>query len=221
MWSLSFAPLVPLPLLIGLSLLAALAAGAAIALAGKSAILRALALVVLTVTLADPSLVFEDREPVKDVVSVVVDRSASNRLSDRSAQTQAAQAEIERQLRGIGNVESRIVEVRDAQGSGDGTRLFEALAASLADVPSERVAGAIVVTDGLAHDTPPTAEALGLRAPLPPGRGAGRPSPDVQIIGPAFVGISSRFRGGWSFKGPARVAEIAAAAKNRGCWLGY
>ncbi len=92
MWSLSFAPLVPLPLLIGLSLLAALAAGAAIVLAGKSAILRALALVVLTVTLADPSLVFEDREPVKDVVSVVVDRSASNRLSDRSAHTQAAQA---------------------------------------------------------------------------------------------------------------------------------
>ncbi|MBA4335905.1 MAG: hypothetical protein C0420_13770, partial [Methylobacterium sp.] len=94
MWSLSFAPLVPLPLLIGLAVLAALAAGAAIVLAGKSAILRALALVVLTLTLADPSLVFEDREPVKDVVSVVVDRSASNRLSDRSAQTQAAQAEI-------------------------------------------------------------------------------------------------------------------------------
>ncbi|KRE02233.1 hypothetical protein ASE63_07670 [Bosea sp. Root381] len=166
MWSLSFAPLIPLPLLIGLSLLAALAAGAAIVLAGKSAILRALALAVLTVTLADPSLVFEDREPVKDVVSVVVDRSGSNRLADRGTQTDAAQAEVERQLRGIGNVEPRIVEVRDAQGSGDGTRLFEALAASVADVPSERVAGAIVISDGLSHDTPPNAEALGLRAPL-------------------------------------------------------
>ena len=166
MWSLSFAPLVPLWLLIGLAVLAALAAGAAIVLAGRSAILRALALAVLTVTLADPSLVFEDREPVKDVVAVVVDRSGSNRLSDRAAQTQAAQAEVERQLRGLTNVESRVVEVRDAQGSGDGTRLFEALAASLADVPSERVAGAIVISDGLAHDAPPTAEALGLRAPL-------------------------------------------------------
>lgn len=166
MWSLSFAPLVPLPLLIGLAVLAALAAGAALVLAGRSAILRALALVVLTVTLADPSLVFEDREPIKDVVSVVVDRSGSNRLADRSAQTQAAREEVERQLRGVGNVEPRIVEVNDAQGSGDGTRLFEALAASLADVPSERVAGAIVISDGLAHDTPPNAEALGLRAPL-------------------------------------------------------
>jgi hypothetical protein len=166
MWSLSFAPLVSLPLLVGLCVLAALAAGAAIVLAGKSAILRALALTVLALTLADPSLVFEDREPVKDVVSVVIDRSGSSRLADRAAQTQAAQAEIERQLRGMGNVEPRIVEIRDAQGSGDGTRLFEALAASLADVPSERVAGAIMVTDGLAHDAPATAEALGLRAPL-------------------------------------------------------
>ncbi len=166
MWSVSLAPMVPLPLLIGLAVISALAAGAAIVLAGRSAILRALALVVLTAALADPSLVFEDREPVKDVVSVVVDRSASNRLADRAAQTDAAVAEIERQLRGIPNVEPRIVELRDAQGSNDGTRLFEALSSSLADVPSERVAGAIAITDGLAHDAPPNAEALGLRAPL-------------------------------------------------------
>ncbi len=166
MWSLTFAPLVPLPQLIGLAVLAALAAGAALVLAGRSAILRALALTVLTITLADPSLVFEEREPVKDVVAVVGDRSGSNRLADRSAQTQAAQAEVENQLRGVNGVETRTVEVTDAQGAGDGTRLFEALASSLADVPSERVAGAIVITDGLAHDAPANAEALGLRAPL-------------------------------------------------------
>lgn len=166
MWSLTFAPLVPLPLLIGLAVLAAVAAGMALVLAGRSAILRALALAVLAVALADPSLVFEDREPVKDVVAVVVDKSASNRLADRSQQTQAAQAEVERQLRGISGVETRTIEVTDQQGAGDGTRLFEALASGLADVPSERVAGAIVLSDGLAHDAPATAEALGLRAPL-------------------------------------------------------
>ncbi|RXT48033.1 hypothetical protein B6S44_23395 [Bosea sp. Tri-44] len=166
MWSLTFAPLVPLPLLIGLAVLAAVAAGMALVLAGRSAILRALALAVLAVALADPSLVFEDREPVKDVVAVVVDKSASNRLADRAQQTQAAQAEVERQLRGISGVETRTIEVTDQQGAGDGTRLFEALASGLADVPSERVAGAIVLSDGLAHDAPATAEALGLRAPL-------------------------------------------------------
>ncbi|PZR86205.1 MAG: hypothetical protein DI537_29100, partial [Stutzerimonas stutzeri] len=166
MWSLTFAPLVPLPLLIGLAVLAAVAAGMALVLAGRAAILRALALAVLAIALADPSLVFEDREPVKDVVAVVVDKSASNRLADRSQQTQAAQAEVERQLRGISGVEARTIEVTDQQGAGDGTRLFEALASGLADVPSERVAGAIVLSDGLAHDAPATAEALGLRAPL-------------------------------------------------------
>ena len=166
MWSLTFAPLVPLPLLIGLAVLAAVAAGMALVLAGRGAILRALALAVLATALADPSLVFEDREPVKDVVAVVVDKSASNRLADRSQQTQAAQAEVERQLRGVSGVETRTIEVTDQQGAGDGTRLFEALANGLADVPSERVAGAILLTDGLAHDAPANAEALGLRAPL-------------------------------------------------------
>lgn len=166
MWSLTFAPLVPLPLLVGLAVLAAVAAGMALVLAGRGAILRALALAVLAVALADPSLVFEDREPVKDVVAVVVDKSASNRLADRSQQTQAAQAEVERQLRGVSGVETRMIEVTDQQGAGDGTRLFEALASGLADVPSERVAGAILLSDGLAHDAPANAEALGLRAPL-------------------------------------------------------
>ena len=165
MWSLSFTPLVPLPLLIGLAVLAALAAGAAIVLAGRSAVLRAVALSILAIALADPSLVFEDREPVKDVVPVVVDRSASNRLADRGAQTDAAVAEVERQLRGIPGIEPRVVELRDAQGSSDGTRLFEALTNSLSDVPSERVAGAIAITDGLAHDAPPNVEVLGLKAP--------------------------------------------------------
>jgi len=166
MWSLTFAPLVPLPLLIGLAALAAIAAGMALVLAGRGAILRALALAVLAVALADPSLVFEDREPVKDVVAVVVDKSASNRLADRAQQTQAAQAEVERQLRGVSGIETRTIEVTDQQGAGDGSRLFEALANGLADVPSERVAGAIMLTDGLAHDAPANAEALGLRAPL-------------------------------------------------------
>jgi hypothetical protein len=36
----------------------------------------------------------------------------------------------------------------------------------LADVPSDRVAAAILVTDGQVHDVPETAEALGLSAPI-------------------------------------------------------
>jgi hypothetical protein len=166
MWSMALSPLIPLPFLAVLALAALLAAGAAIVLAGRTAILRALALVALTAALADPSFVRQDREPVKDVVAVIIDRSASNRLADRSAQTDKARAEIERQLRALPGFEPRIAEVTDASGTGDGTRLFEALTATLGDVPAERVAGAIIVSDGLAHDIPVSAEAIGLKAPL-------------------------------------------------------
>jgi hypothetical protein len=166
MWSMALSPLIPLPFLALLALAALLAAGAAIVLAGRTAILRALALVALAVALADPSFVKEDREPVKDVVAVIIDRSASNRLADRSAQTDKARVEIERQLRALPGFEPRIVEVTDASGTGDGTRLFEALTATLGDVPAERVAGAIIVSDGLAHDLPASAETIGLKAPL-------------------------------------------------------
>jgi hypothetical protein len=165
-YSLNFAPLVPLWLLIGLALVALAAAGAALALQRGRGALRAFALLALLFALGDPSLVREEREPVKDVVAVIVDRSGSNRLSDRSEQTARARLGIERQLASIPQVETRIVEVGDGDGANDGTRLFEALGAALADVPAERVAGALMITDGIVHDLPAAGAALGLKAPL-------------------------------------------------------
>jgi hypothetical protein len=165
-YSLNFALLVPLWLLIGLALVALAAAGAALALQRGRGALRAFALLALLFALGDPSLVREEREPVKDVVAVIVDRSGSNRLSDRSEQTARARAGIERQLASIPQVETRIVEVGDGDGANDGTRLFEALGAALADVPAERVAGALMITDGIVHDLPAAGAALGLKAPL-------------------------------------------------------
>ena len=53
-----------------------------------------------------------------------------------------------------------------ADGETDGTRLFSALSATLADVPPDRVAGAIMITDGRVHDVPADAAALGFAAPL-------------------------------------------------------
>ena len=47
----------------------------------------------------------------------------------------------------------------------DGTRLFTALTRALADMPRQRLAGAIMITDGEVHDMPPPAR-LGFGAPL-------------------------------------------------------
>ena len=63
-------------------------------------------------------------------------------------------------------VEVRFVEAGQADGETDGTRLFAALSAALTDVPHDRVAGAILMTDGRVHDVPTEAAALGFAAPV-------------------------------------------------------
>jgi hypothetical protein len=166
MSTLAFSPVVPLWLLALIGLAVLLAAAATLYVQRGRGALRAVALLALFMALLDPQLVHEEREPVKDVVAVLVDRSGSNRLADRAQQTDRARAALERQLAAIPQVEARIVEVGDGDGANDGTRLFEALNATLADVPSERVAGAFFITDGVVHDLPGEAQALGLRAPL-------------------------------------------------------
>lgn len=166
MYSISISPLIPLWLLAALAVVVALGIGAGLYFQRGRGVFRALALLALLGALADPSLVREEREPVKDVVAVVIDRSGSNRLADRAEQTQRARAALERQLASIPQVEPRFVDVGDGDGANDGTRLFEALNATLADVPSERVAGAIFITDGVVHDMPASGQALGLKAPL-------------------------------------------------------
>jgi hypothetical protein len=164
-WTLAIDPLVPLWLLATLAILATLVAGVVLVLGGRRAILRALALAILTLALVDPSAVRENREPVKDIVAVVVDRSGSNRLADRAAQTDAAMISLESQLAALPEVEARMIDAQSGAGV-DGTRLFESLARALADIPAERVAGAIIVTDGQIHDVPASLEAMGLKAPL-------------------------------------------------------
>ncbi len=165
-WSIAFAPLLPVPVL---EVLAGLAV-ALIALTAwrrpGSAVLRALALALLGVALLDPSLVREDRRPLKDVVAVVIDQSAANRIGERPRQTAEARAELEKRLAGLDNVETRVVETSRSDPNNQGTQLFAALRSALSDTPPERVGAAILVTDGVAHDIPSSLDALGFDAPV-------------------------------------------------------
>lgn len=120
--NLAFSPLLPWPVL------AALAAGAVLVIAlavwagRRGAWLRALGLALILFALADPSLVREDRQPLKDVVAVVVDRSASQSIAGRPEQTAAAQARIRQALEGLDNIEIRMVDAGVNAGQDDGTR---------------------------------------------------------------------------------------------------
>ncbi len=127
---------------------------------------RALAGALLFAALLDPSLQREDRKPLKDVVAVVIDRSASNRIGERERQTSEARAEIAKRLGALDNVEAHFVETRRDDPDNRGTEIFAALHQALSDTPPERVGGALLVTDGIAHDVPASIAALGFRAPL-------------------------------------------------------
>ena len=165
-FALSFAPLVPVALIWILATLAL--AVVALGLLGRrrGTLLRALGFALLLLALADPNLVREDRRPEKDVVAVVLDESASQTIGERAAQTAKARDAIAKGLAALGDVEPRFIESGRSDAENDGTRLFAALSNGLADVPPERIAGAVMVTDGVVHDIPADAQALGFKAPL-------------------------------------------------------
>ncbi|MEO0487233.1 MAG: hypothetical protein AAF092_15110 [Pseudomonadota bacterium] len=146
-----FDPLLPwLAIWVGLGIAAILIAyGAWRGLAGWW--LRGLAVLALLGAVANPALQREEREGLSDIVIAVVDETASQSLSDRSAQTAQALATLERQIAGRENTELRVTRVPDGEGDS-GSAILTAVSDALAETPLARVAGVIVISDGRAHD---------------------------------------------------------------------
>ncbi len=165
-FSLIFTPFLPWPVIGALGAAALAVAALAILARQRGAWVRLLALAMLVLALANPAFLRLDRDKLNDVVAVVLDRSGSQRLADRAAQTDRARDEVMRQLNARPGTDVRVIEVDERDGETDGTRLFEGLQAGLADVPPERMAGVIAITDGRVHDIPASAKALGFQAPV-------------------------------------------------------
>jgi hypothetical protein len=162
----SFAPLVPAYVVWTAFGVSFLIAAVLLFTRSRGALLRTIALVLLVLALANPSLTREDRDPIPSVAAVIIDKSPSQQFGERAQQTEAAAKAIEERLKHIRGLEVRVAEAGEADGENDGTRLFSALSSTLADVPPDRVAGAIMITDGRVHDVPANATALGFAAPL-------------------------------------------------------
>jgi len=165
-YGLAFAPLVPTAILIAAAAAAVVIAALILLARSRGAVTRIAALALLLLALANPSFTREEREPLASVVAVVVDRSPSQSFGERQREADAARDALVERLKALGDLDVRVVEAGQADGETDGTRLFSALAATLADVPAQRVAGAFLITDGRVHDAPANAAALGLDAPL-------------------------------------------------------
>ncbi|MET0971153.1 MAG: hypothetical protein ABWY18_18280 [Tardiphaga sp.] len=165
-YGIAFTPLVPtLVLWIGL---AAIVVIAALLLVGRArgAAVRVAALALILLALANPSFTREEREPLSSVAAVVIDKSPSQNFGERTKETEDAQKQLVDRLKQVKGLEVRVVEAGQADGETDGTKLFGALSSALSDVPTVRVAGAFLITDGRVHDIPANAAALGFSAPV-------------------------------------------------------
>src|ERR1041384_6672461 len=165
-YGIAFTPLVPTIVL--WVALAAIVVIAILLLLGRSrgAAVRVAALALILLALANPSFTREEREPLTSVAAVVVDKSPSQGFGERTRETEQAREALVNSLKQIKGLEVQVVDAGQADGETDGTKLFGALSSVLSDVPTDRVAGAFLITDGRVHDIPANAAALGFAAPM-------------------------------------------------------
>ena len=161
--SLTFAPLLPWPALAMLGAAVVLVCALGLWRRARGILWRGAMLLLGILALANPVMVREQRQPLGDIVSVLVDRTPSQTINQRPQQLETALEELRANLESLDDLQ--VVETTVEGGKG-GTRLFEALSTSLAEIDRSRLAGVVILSDGQVHDVPPRLERLGINAPL-------------------------------------------------------
>ena len=146
-----FDPMIPTLLLVIVAFLSLAAVLLAVTRGLQGWALRGAALMVILAALTGPSVQQEDRAPLSDIVLMLEDVSASQKLADREVQTKTAADTLAAQLQARENTELRRIRVNDGIGDA-GTQLMTALSEALAEEPRSRVAGILAFSDGRIHD---------------------------------------------------------------------
>jgi hypothetical protein len=149
--SIVFDPLIPWALLVAVAVIAALGILLALVRGLRGWPLRGMAALVVLAALSGPSVQQEDRAPLSDIVLMLEDESASQRLGDRAGQTAQAAEALAAQIEARPNTELRRITIPDGQGDA-GTEMLTVLSEALAEEPRARVAGIVALTDGRVHD---------------------------------------------------------------------
>jgi len=167
-WSVEFLPFVSWPVLWALAAFGVLLFALLLWRARRGAVLRALSYALLLLAIANPHLKQEDRQPLNDVLAVMVDDTQSQSVAGRDQRTEVVRKELEDRLKPFPNLDVRWIHSTSTatDSDRDGTMLFTDLAKGLADVPPDRLAGVIMLTDGNVHDVPGNAASLGFDAPV-------------------------------------------------------
>jgi len=170
-YTIAAAPLIPWWAIAALAGVAALILALGLWQGARGVWWRGAAIAMLLAILVNPALIEEKRSPLRDVAIVVLDESPSQGIGDRAAASEAALAALTERLGQEHDLDLRVIRTGKPQpGVGeDGTRLFTALSRAMSDVPRQRLAGVVMITDGQVHDVPagdPAKVAEQLAAPL-------------------------------------------------------
>lgn len=152
--TLAFQPLLSPGYIIILMSIALATVLAGIILRRRGFFLRLLALAALALAIINPVIVEEQREPLKSIVGIVIDRSPSQNYDGREKDTDEAVNALKEKLKQYPEFEPRFIETTNESDNIDSieTRLFTPLNQAIADVPPALYAGTILITDGQVHD---------------------------------------------------------------------
>ncbi len=155
-FSLAAAPLLPWYAIAALGAAGLLLLAFGVVRGARGVLWRIIAVAILLAALVNPSAVEEKRDPQRDTAIIIVDELPSQRIGDRQHATEAALAALSDRLARERNLDVRVIRAGKPQpGAGDdGTRLFTALTRAMSDVPRQRLAGVVMITDGQVHDVP-------------------------------------------------------------------
>lgn len=150
----SFQPLLPVNLILILAIIALIIILVGLFLRKRGSVLRLLALAALVLALANPIMVEEQREPIKSIVGVVVDRSTSQNYGTRTRDTNDALNALKEEFKKHPEYEPRFIEAasQSDMAVGTETKLFTPLNQAISDVPPALYAGTVLITDGQVHD---------------------------------------------------------------------
>ncbi len=115
----------------------------------RGAMFRCLGFLLLLAALAGPAWTAETRRPLRDIALLLIDRSQSMSIGNRTSLVNAAAAALQSSAAGI---DLRSVEVPPATDGG--TALFSAMNDALAGIPPAQLAGIVAITDGEITDAP-------------------------------------------------------------------
>ena len=160
--SLNFYPFIHINLLIILILISLLVIFLGFKLKAPGNIFRSILIFLIILSIANPAIISENRENIPDTVAVILDLSPSQDINDRKDIAQKTYNTIKNNLEKINNLDIRFKTINGERGS----KIFEPLASMIGDVPIDRLAGAIVISDGQIEDVPSVFDTYNFKAPI-------------------------------------------------------